>query len=171
MSIQEVGRNGKSSKEQIQEYPGRKREERTKKFQDSLMQNLKYQEQTQEQDNREKAGNGARRIGHDSKAGRLVTSGIRVNALVGWETVQATEVRHMSYEESDNIEIAVTEGYTLKGKLEGRCVYVEAKYDDGRLEAYQVDTDRVQEQTQHRIEKFAVETVAGMADFERTDGK
>ena len=59
MSIQEIGRNGKSSKEQIQEYPGRKREERTKKFQDSLMQNLKYQEQTQEQDNMEKAGNGA----------------------------------------------------------------------------------------------------------------
>lgn len=201
MSIQEVGRSGKSGKEQIQEYPGRKRKERTRKFQDSLMQNLKYQEQTQEQDNREKTGNGAGRIGRDSRdssgidiqkngqnsgekalsgtyrleetarAGRLGAPGMRVNTLAGLETVQAAEVRHMSYEESDNIEIAVTEGYTLKGKLEGRCVYVEAKYDDGRLEAYQVDTDRVQEQTQHRIERFAVETAASMADSERTEGK
>lgn len=64
----------------------------------------------------------------------------------------------MSYEESDNIEIAVTEGYTLKGKLEGHHVYVEAKYDDGRLEAYHVDTDKVPEQTEHRIEQFALET-------------
>ena len=53
--------------------------------------------------------------------GRLVTGpGIRVNAVTRREAVQAAEVRHMSYEESDNIEIAVAEGYTLKGK--GRAV-------------------------------------------------
>ncbi|MDE6738638.1 MAG: hypothetical protein K2K07_06065, partial [Lachnospiraceae bacterium] len=63
---------------------------------------------------------------------------------------------------SDNIEIAVTEGYTLKGKMEGRQVYVEAKYEDGRLEAYHVDTDKVQEHTQHRIEQFALETADSM---------
>ena len=39
---------------------------------------------------------------------------------------------------------------------------MEAKYDDGRLEAYQVDTERVLAQTQHRIERFAVETAEGM---------
>lgn len=69
----------------------------------------------------------------------------------------------MSYEESDNIEIAVTEGYTLKGKLEGDHVYVEAKYDDGRQEAYCVDTTKVQEQTEYRIEQFALETADGMS--------
>lgn len=68
----------------------------------------------------------------------------------------------MSYEESDHIEIAVTEGYTLKGKVEGQQVYVEAKYEDGRLEAYHVDTDKVQEQTRQRIEQFAMETVASI---------
>lgn len=68
----------------------------------------------------------------------------------------------MSYEESDHIKIAVTEGYTLKGKREDgedARVYVEAKYDDGRLEAYQVEIDRVSENTQQEIERFALETM------------
>lgn len=68
----------------------------------------------------------------------------------------------MSYEESDHVKIAVTEGYTLKGKREEGAddrVYVEAKYDDGRLEAYQVEIDRVSENTQQEIERFALETV------------
>lgn len=190
MSIQEIGRSGKSGKEQIHEYPGRKRKAHSEQFRESLMQNLKYKGQTQERDGREKAGkeaqavgiegwdkNGAEalRAGQDcvemtgvykiedtARAGRLSAPGIRVNTAARREAVQAAEVRHMSYEESDNIEIAVTEGYTLKGKLEGSQVYVEAKYDDGRLEAYQVDTERVLAQTQHRIERFAVETAEGM---------
>lgn len=68
----------------------------------------------------------------------------------------------MSYEESDHVKIAVTEGYTLKGKREEGSdarVYVEAKYDDGRLEAYQVETDRVSENTKQEIERFALETI------------
>lgn len=68
----------------------------------------------------------------------------------------------MSYEESDHVKIAVTEGYTLKGKREEGAaarVYVEAKYDDGRLEAYQVELDRVSENTQQEIEQFALETI------------
>lgn len=164
MSVQEIGGSGKSGKERIQEYPGRMTRERSERFQESLMQNLKYQGKAQEQDDREKAGNESQRIDAVSmEKGRLVTGpGIRVNAVTRREAVQAAEVRHMSYEESDNIEIAVTEGYTLKGKLEGSQVYVEAKYDDGRLEAYQVDTERVLAQTQHRIERFAVETAEGM---------
>lgn len=164
MSVQEIGGSGQSGKERIQEYPGRKTRERSERFQESLMQNLKYQGKAQEQDDREKAGNESQRIDAVSmEKGRLVTGpGIRVNAVTRREAVQAAEVRHMSYEESDNIEIAVTEGYTLKGKLEGSQVYVEAKYDDGRLEAYQVDTERVLAQTQHRIERFAVETAEEM---------
>lgn len=68
----------------------------------------------------------------------------------------------MSYEESDHVRIAVTEGYTLKGKREKGTddrVYVEAKYDDGRLEAYQVETTKVSGQTEHLIERFALETM------------
>lgn len=68
----------------------------------------------------------------------------------------------MSYEESDHVKIAVTEGYTLKGKREEGAedrVYVEAKYEDGRVEAYQVETMKVAGQTGHVIEQFALETL------------
>lgn len=168
MSVQEIGGSGKSGKERIQEYPGRKKQERSEGFQESLMQNLKYQGQALEQENREKTRAEMNRAEQEpAGAGSLgALAGIRINAVARREAVRAAEVRHMSYEESDNIEIAVTEGYTLKGKLEGSHVYVEAKYDDGRLEAYQVDTGRVQAQTQHRIERFAVETAAGMKSYE-----
>lgn len=95
--------------------------------------------------------------------GRIgMTSGIRVNAAATQEALQAVEVRHMSYEESDLVKIAVTDGYTLKGKREDGAdvrVYVEAKYDDGRQEAYQVEIDRVPENTEHMIEQFALETM------------
>ena len=168
MSVQEIGGSGKSGKELLQGYPGMKRKEHSERFQESLMQNLKYQGKAREQDDREKAGNESQRMDAVSmEKGRLVTGpGIRVNAVTRREAVQAAEVRHMSYEESDNIEIAVTEGYTLKGKLEGSQVYVEAKYDDGRLEAYRVDMERVPQQTQHRIERFAMETAEGMKSSE-----
>lgn len=95
--------------------------------------------------------------------GRIGTApGIRVNAAAMQETLQAVEVRHMSYEESDHVRIAVTEGYTLKGKREEgeeARVYVEAKYEDGRVEAYQVDMAKVTGQTAHVIEQFALETM------------
>lgn len=186
MSIQEIGRSGKNGKEQIHAYPGRKGKVHSEQFRESLMQNLKYKGQAQEQDGGEKAAREAQAIVNDSRdkngveayrngqdcvdtagaykigdspgAGRLGAPGIRVNTATRRGAVQAAEVRHMSYEESDNIEIAVTEGYTLKGKLEGSHVYVEAKYDDGRMEAYRVETGWVQAKTQQRIERFAVET-------------
>lgn len=162
MSVQEIGEGSRSGKERIQAYPGRRKKEHSEVFQESLMQNLKYQGQEQG-----KKGEEDKRLRTSSKEegtgiGRMgITAGIRVNAITRRDVIQAVEVRHMSYEESDNIEIAVAEGYTLKGKREGYHVYVEAKYDDGRLEAYQVDTRQVNEQTQHRIEQFAVETAAG----------
>lgn len=175
MSIQEIGTNGKES---IQGYPNKGKQKRARGFQESLLQNLKCQEKENTSSESEKPGKeavgsdtagkgvresvaGIRINGSEDRANAGVTGKVarlRVNELMDREAVQSAEVRHMSYEESDNIEIAVTEGYTLKGKMEGRRVYVEAKYEDGRLEAYHVDTDKVQEQTQHRIEQFALET-------------
>ncbi|MCM1122563.1 MAG: hypothetical protein NC416_08270 [Eubacterium sp.] len=149
MGIQEVGSNGK---ERIQEYTGKKQPTRAEGFQESLMQNLKSHGQ-------KNAVSVADRMGV-SLSGNPAR--IRVNAVTDREAIQSTEVRHMSYEESDHIEIAVTQGYTLKGKLEGSHVYVEAKYEDGRFEAYRVDTGKVQEQTQHKIERFALETAESM---------
>lgn len=158
MSVQEIGGKGKGS---IPEYPNKRAQGHSEVFQESLMQNLKYQGQTK--DNGEKSEFTPCRNEDMAGVGMLGSiAGIRVSAVTRRDVVQAAEVRHMSYEESDNIEIAVTEGYTLKGKLEGSHVYVEAKYDDGRLEAYQVDTGKVQGRTQHRIEQFAVETAESM---------
>ncbi|MDE6845467.1 MAG: hypothetical protein K2J99_06835 [Lachnospiraceae bacterium] len=148
MSIQEIGSKGK---EGLPGYVNRKQSGNAERFQESLMQNLKSQEQENTASIIERAPQGVGMTGNPAR--------IRVNEVTNTDAVQTTEVRHMSYEESDNIEIAVTEGYTLKGKLEGHHVYVEAKYDDGRLEAYHVDTDRVQERTEHRIEQFALETI------------
>ena len=175
MSIQEVGQKGKES---IREYTSSRKQKYTEGFQESLMQNLKYREQEKAASESERIGRkcadaeamrtGARdsdtelrsdrnadrtNVGISKNAARIRTSG-----LMNQDAVQAAEVKHMSYEESDHIEIAVAEGYTLKGKLEGHQVYVEAKYEDGRLEAYRVDPAKVQKQTQQRIEQFALET-------------
>ena len=129
-------------------------------FQKSLLQNLRSREQ--EEDETADAAQSGKRTKKLSETGRIgVTGGVRVNAAMLTEAVQTAKVQHMRYEESDHVEIAVAEGYTLKGKhLEkGDRVYVEAKYDDGRLEAYQVDVDRVSQDTTHTIERFALETM------------
>lgn len=177
MSIQEVGHKAKES---IREYPHKNRQKHAEDFQESLMQNLKNREQggmpseaakvkreracaetaavngvEQAAETRMERTESRANVGVPGNAAR-----IRISGLMDQEAVQAVEVRHMRYEESDHIEIAVTEGYTLKGKREGHQVYVEAKYEDGRLEAYRVDPAKVQKQTQQRIEQFALETAA-----------
>lgn len=168
MGIQEINRQGKDG---IQDYQNKRQPGNAELFQKSLMQNLKYQDQDNVAETADKARNGVeeteteKACRNEERANVGVTGStarVRVNEVTKREAMQTAEVRHMSYEESDNIEIAVTEGYTLKGKLEGRQVYVEAKYEDGRLEAYYVDTGKVQEQTQHRIEQFALETVGSV---------
>ena len=154
MGVQEVqGNNG------IPAYQKNQKAGRPEGFQESLLQNLR---------NRDQEKNGVAdaeprtRTEEQSGVGRIgMTSGIRVNTVMLTEALQTAEVRHMSYEESDHIRIAVTEGYTLKGKIqeEDAQVYVEAKYEDGRLEAYQVDMEKVPGETEHMIERFALETM------------
>ena len=167
MGVQEVQNQGA-----VPAYQKKKKAGHGEGFQESFLQNLKNRNlekqantaaekeakrasadtQTEAKVKAEKAGMG--RIG--------AAPGIRVNAAATQETLQAVEVRHMSYEESDHVRIVVTEGYTLKGKREegGEArVYVEAKYEDGRVEAYQVEMAKVPERTEHVIERFALETM------------
>ncbi|MBD5518823.1 MAG: hypothetical protein HDR07_10230 [Lachnospiraceae bacterium] len=154
MGVQEVqGNNG------ISAYQKNKKAGRAEGFQESFLQNLKNRDQE-----KSAAADAESRVRTEEQSGvgRIgMTSGVRVNAVMLTEALQAAEVRHMSYEESDHIRIAVTEGYTLKGKIqdEDAQVYVEAKYEDGRLEAYQVDMAKVSGETEHMIERFALETV------------
>lgn len=166
MSIQEV--KGKGN---IPEFQNTKKSGQAEGFQESLMQNLKCQNQEDED-----ITSAEKKVRKTDEPGVNVMgglSGVRVNAAALTKAMQTAEVRHMSYEESDNVEIAVAEGYALKGKIlpqtsdtdagptGGRQVYVEAKYEDGRLEAYQVNTAVISEQTEHRIERFALNTVSG----------
>lgn len=156
MGIQEVQGNGNT-----QAYRKKASAGHGEGFQESLLQNLKNRDQDKltitdtDTEARKKTENvGVGRIG--------MTTGIRVNAAAAQGALQAVEVRHMSYEESDHVKIAVTEGYTLKGRKEDSRearVYVEAKYDDGRLEAYQVEIGKVPENTEQEIERFALETM------------
>lgn len=154
MGVQEVqGNNG------IPAYQKSKKAGRPEGFQESLLQNLKNRDQE-----KSAAADAEAKVRTDEQSGvgRIgMTSGVRVNAVMLTEALQSAEVRHMSYEESDHVRIAVTEGYTLKGKIqdEDAQVYVEAKYEDGRLEAYQVDMAKVSGETEHMIERFALETM------------
>lgn len=155
MGIQEVTRGGA-----VPEYSNARKPEQTEGFQERLRQNMKYRGQGRE----DIAGTEAQaeKVKEKSGMGRIGAGpGIRVNSTALTDALQTVEVKHMSYEESDNVRIAVTEGYTLKGKIQAQeaQVYVEAKYEDGRLEAYQVDTKRVPEGTEHAIERFALETI------------
>lgn len=167
MGIQEVQGNGNA-----QAYQKKKNAGRGEGFQESLLQNLRYRDQEKQvtadaqaeaRQNITDTQNGAKKQTENVGVGRIgMTSGIRVNAAATQEALQVVEVRHMSYEESDHIRIAVTEGYTLKGKREDSedaRVYVEAKYDDGRQEAYQVEIGKISETTEQEIERFALETM------------
>ena len=155
MGIQEV-----QNQNNVPAYQRKVKAGRAEGFQESLMQNLRYR--NKETEDISETESGTRRTEESSGVGRIGKGPeIRVNSVAFSEAMQAAEVRHMSYEESDNVRIAVTEGYTLKGKIQGTeaQVYVEAKYEDGRLEAYQVDTAKVSEGTEHVIERFALETM------------
>ncbi len=167
MGIQEVQGNSKA-----QAYQKKKKAGQAEGFQESFLQNLKNRDQAKKavadtqtglRQNMADAQTETKQKAENGGVGRIgMTTGIRVNAAATQEALQAVEVRHMSYEESDLVKIAVTEGYTLKGKREDGVdvrVYVEAKYDDGRQEAYQVEIDRVPENTEHMIEQFALETM------------
>ena len=167
MGIQEVqSQNGTSA------YQKKKKTGRAEGFQESLLQNLKNRDQEKQSytaaETEAKQAVIGTQISAKAKAekvgmGRIgAVPDIRVNAAATQEALQAVEVRHMSYEDSDHVRIAVMEGYTLKGKREEGAdarVYVEAKYEDGRMEAYQVEMAKVPEQTEHRIEQFALETM------------
>ncbi|MCI8522246.1 MAG: hypothetical protein HFI62_03465 [Lachnospiraceae bacterium] len=162
MGIQEVKRGGV-----MPEYPNTRKSEQAEGFQERLRQNMKYR--NQEKEDIAGAESQAGKVKEKSGMGRIGAGpGIRVNSTALTEALQTVEVKHMSYEESDNVQIAVTEGYTLKGKIQGKeaQVYVEAKYEDGRLEAYQVDTKKVPEKTEHVIERFALETIEGPSSGE-----
>lgn len=123
MGIQEVqSQNGTSA------YQKKKKTGRAEGFQESLLQNLKNRDQEKQSNTAAETEAKQAVIGTQISAkakaekvgmGRIgAVPDIRVNAAATQEALQAVEVRHMSYEDSDHVRIAVMEGYTLKGKRE-----------------------------------------------------
>lgn len=76
-------------------------------------------------------------------------------------------VRHMDYSESDLVRVCVTEGYTLKAKVEmdSHMVYIEQKNEDGSVYAYEVNPLKLSENTKNPIEQTAVEAWEKARDF------
>lgn len=60
------------------------------------------------------------------------------------EAVKECAIRGITYADSDFSKVYVAEGYTVKAKifLEERTVYLEQKFEDGTVKAYEVDMDK-----------------------------
>lgn len=84
-------------------------------------------------------------------------------ASIEGRAAQRTEVRFLAYAQADKVRVDVLNGYALKGKLlveEGKepvGVYVEAKHDDGYVEAYTVDIRRIRQDTIDPVEQLALD--------------
>lgn len=71
--------------------------------------------------------------------------------------VSETSLRHISYEESDYIEVCVEQGYTYRAKVNvsGHSVYVEYRDEEGMEQAYLVDVEQVLDETDNPLEQLA----------------
>lgn len=63
------------------------------------------------------------------------------------EAVRECEVRHITFADSDFSKVYVTEGFSLKAKadLEEGKIYLEQKFEDGTVKAYEADAQKLKE--------------------------
>lgn len=111
-----------------------------------------------------------------------VTSSIKVqqNGMVNARAVVECGARNISYAESDYVKTYVEQGFAFKAKVDitGHYIYVEQKYEDGTVKGYDVDYDKLSEDTQNPIEQMALEAwemakraMMGDAPFHEIDPK
>lgn len=76
----------------------------------------------------------------------------------GTDAVRECEVRHLTYADSDFSKVYAAEGFSLKAKadLEEGKVYLEQKFEDGTLKAYEVDAEKLEKETGGILEQTAV---------------
>lgn len=81
------------------------------------------------------------------------------NGSVQMDAVIECGVRYMKQSESDYVKSFVSEGFTLKAKIEmdAHRVYIEQKWEDGTYQAYEVNPFEVSKDTEDPIEKTAAE--------------
>ena len=89
-----------------------------------------------------------------TEVGILDSGFVNINALI------ECGVRNISYAKSDHVKLCVTEGYTLKAKvdLSAHKVYIEQKNEDGTVHGYEVNPLKVDKNTKDPIEKMALES-------------
>ncbi|MBO5209691.1 MAG: hypothetical protein J6B68_10160 [Lachnospiraceae bacterium] len=91
-----------------------------------------------------------------------VTSSIKVqqNGMVNASAVVECGARNISYAESDYVKTYVEQGFAFKAKVDitSHYIYVEQKYEDGTVKGYDVDYDKLSEDTQDPIEQMALES-------------
>lgn len=101
-------------------------------------------------------------IGMERRFGEIGASDPKVGQEnSGEETrgARACEVRHISCGESDFFKVCAMEGYSLKAKVfsEDGKVYLEQKFEDGKIRAYEFDVKQISEGTQDVLEQAAWE--------------
>lgn len=85
----------------------------------------------------------------------------QVSPVKSYSASFKTEIKNITYEESDKFKIAVMEGYTIKAKYsesstkDEPIMYVELKYEDGTYEAVNVFINKVNTYCASRAEQFA----------------
>lgn len=83
-----------------------------------------------------------------------ISASLLESGRVGLSGVVETEVKHITYSQSDYVTISITDGYCMKAQVdvEKGKVYVEQKNEDGTVSAYEVDMNQISEHTENPIE-------------------
>ncbi len=79
--------------------------------------------------------------------------------IAGVNSIAACEARQLTYHESDYVKVFVQEGYTFMAQvdMDNRSIYIERKTEDGSVNGYEVDFDKIANDTQNPIELAALE--------------
>lgn len=79
--------------------------------------------------------------------------------IAGISSIAACEVRQLTYHECDYVKVFVQEGYTFMAQvdMDNRSVYIERKTEDGSVSGYEVEFDKIADDTNNPIELAALE--------------
>lgn len=86
---------------------------------------------------------------------RVAVSSTRVAVS---EAVTECEVRGISYRQSDHVKLCIEKGYVYKAQVdkEKEAVYVEEKDENGLVKGYEVDPNKISEDTEDELEEFSL---------------
>lgn len=79
--------------------------------------------------------------------------------IVNVSSVTGCEVRQITYSDSDYVKVFAKQGYTLMMQvdMDNRSVYVERRMEDGSVSGYEVEFDKIADDTGNPIELAALE--------------